>query len=81
MTARIPHWTNADLFALTHRPDHLLILGGGPIGLEMADAFAGLGCQVTIVEASTIANREDPELVEGLRLALIRRGVSPLRSP
>ncbi len=72
----VPHWTNANLFALPERPDHLLILGGGPIGLEMADAFAGLGCQVTVVEASTIANREDPELVAGLRLALTRRGIT-----
>jgi pyruvate/2-oxoglutarate dehydrogenase complex dihydrolipoamide dehydrogenase (E3) component len=71
----IPFLTNTTLFGLTERPDHLLILGGGPIGLEMADAFAGLGCQVTLVEASTIAAREDAELVSGLRAALVRRGV------
>ena len=57
------------------RPDHLLILGGGPIGLEMADAFAGLGSRVTVVEAATIAGKEDPELVAGLRDALAARGV------
>src|SRR5262249_17723314 len=44
----------------------------------MADAFAGLGCQVTVVEAATIANRDDPELVDGLRLALKQRGVAIL---
>jgi pyruvate/2-oxoglutarate dehydrogenase complex dihydrolipoamide dehydrogenase (E3) component len=76
--AAIPHWTNATLFDLTERPDHLLILGGGPIGLEMADAFAGLGCRVTVIEAATIANRDDPELVDGLRLALVRRGITIL---
>ena len=76
--AAVPYWTNTDLFALTERPTHLLILGGGPIGLEMADAFAGLGCRVTVIEASTIANRDDPELVEGLRLALTRRGITLL---
>ena len=76
--AAVPHWTNATLFALTERPEHLLILGGGPIGLEMADAFAGLGCRVTVIEASTIANRDDPELVQGLRLALTRRGITLL---
>ncbi len=74
----IPYWTNADLFALTEQPSHLLILGGGPIGLEMADAFAGLRCRVTVIEATTIANRDDPELVEGLRLALTRRGITLL---
>jgi pyruvate/2-oxoglutarate dehydrogenase complex dihydrolipoamide dehydrogenase (E3) component len=54
----------------------LLILGGGPIGLEMADTFSGLGCKVTVVEAARIAVREDPELADGLRLALTRRGVT-----
>jgi pyruvate/2-oxoglutarate dehydrogenase complex dihydrolipoamide dehydrogenase (E3) component len=76
--AGIQHWTNTELFDLAERPDHLLILGGGPIGLEMADAFAGLGCRVTVIEASSIANRDDPELVSGLRLALTRRGITIL---
>jgi pyruvate/2-oxoglutarate dehydrogenase complex dihydrolipoamide dehydrogenase (E3) component len=74
--ADIPHWTNLSLFDLTQRPEHLLILGGGPIGLEMADAFAGLGCRVTVIEAATVANRDDPELVDGLRLALTKRGIA-----
>jgi pyruvate/2-oxoglutarate dehydrogenase complex dihydrolipoamide dehydrogenase (E3) component len=75
---RVPHLTNATLFDLAERPDHLLILGGGPIGLEMADAFAGLGSRVSVVEAATIAGREDPELVAGLRDALSARGVTML---
>ena len=72
---RVAYWTNDSLFDLTERPDHLLILGGGPIGLEMADAFSGLGCRVTVVEADRIAAKEDPELVDGLRQALAARGV------
>jgi pyruvate/2-oxoglutarate dehydrogenase complex dihydrolipoamide dehydrogenase (E3) component len=44
----------------------------------MADAFAGLGSRVTIVEAATIAGKEDPELVAGLRNCLAGRGVSLL---
>ena len=72
---RVPYWTNDSLFDLSERPDHLLILGGGPIGLEMADAFSGLGCRVTVIEAGRIASREDPELVAGLRQALAARGV------
>ena len=71
----IPYWTNDSLFDLTEKPDHLLILGGGPIGLEMADAFRGLGCRVTVVEADRIAAREDNELAAGLRLAMAARGV------
>lgn len=68
--------TNETVFELAERPAHLLILGGGPIGLEMADAFAGLGAEVTVVEAATIAGREDPELVAGLRRALTGRAVT-----
>ncbi|MGD0104126.1 MAG: FAD-dependent oxidoreductase [Rhodopila sp.] len=71
----VPYWTNDSLFDLSKKPDHLLILGGGPIGLEMADAFSGLGCKVTVIEAGRIAPKEDPELAAGLREALTRRGV------
>ena len=70
------YWTNETLFDLAERPDHLLILGGGPIGLEMADAFTGLGCHVTIIEAGRIAAKEDPELADALRAILAARGVS-----
>ncbi len=75
---RVTFQTNATIFALPERPEHLLILGGGPIGLEMADAFAGLGSRVTVVEAATIAGKEDPELVAGLRDCLTRHGVTLL---
>ncbi len=73
---QIPYLTNATIFDLKQRPDHLLILGGGPIGLEMADAFAGLGSRVTILESATIAGKEDPELVAGLRGCLAARGIA-----
>ena len=72
---RVPYLTNTSIFDLAERPDHLLILGGGPIGLEMADAFAGLGSRVTVIEAATVAGKEDPELVAGLRTCLAARGV------
>lgn len=72
----VPHWTNESLFELPRKPDHLLILGGGPIGLEMADAFRGLGCRVTVIEADRIAAKDDPELAAGLRSALVARGIS-----
>lgn len=69
------YWTNETLFDLSERPNHLLILGGGPIGLEMADAFAGLGCRATVIEADRIGAREDPELADALRTILTARGV------
>ena len=72
---RLAPLTNETLFEMAERPEHLLILGGGPIGLEMADAHAGLGCRVTVVEADRIAGHDDPELAAGLREALTRKGV------
>ncbi len=77
---QVPYLTNTTVFGLRERPEHLLILGGGPIGLEMADAFAGLGSRVTIVEAATIASKEDPELAAGLRDCLAARGITILES-
>ena len=75
---RVPFLTHATLFDLPERPTHLLILGGGPLALEMAEAFTGLGARVTVVEAGAIAAGEDPELTGGLREALLRRGVALL---
>jgi len=69
--AEVPHLTNETLFGLAHPPEHLLVLGGGPVGLEMATAHAGLGCRVTLVEAGRIAPREDAELADGLRRAIM----------
>lgn len=56
--------TNETIFDLRDRPDHLLIIGAGPIGLEMAQAHVRLGCRVTVIEAATPLAHDDPELVE-----------------
>lgn len=54
--------TNETIFSLTQRPESLLIIGGGPLGCELAQAFSRLGCKVTIVEKShRFLTREDPE--------------------
>jgi pyruvate/2-oxoglutarate dehydrogenase complex dihydrolipoamide dehydrogenase (E3) component len=74
--AEIPFLTNDTLFCLDEPPGHLLILGGGPIGLEMAQAHARLGCRVTVIEAATIAGREDPECTAPLRATLLAEGVT-----
>jgi len=72
----VPHLTHEQIFEVTPRPEHLLILGGGPIGLEMAQAHAALGCRVTVVQRSRIGGHDDPELVDGLRTALRAGGVT-----
>ena len=48
--AEVPYWTNETVFSQTELPGHLLILGGGPIGVEMAQAFRRLGSDVTVIE-------------------------------
>jgi pyruvate/2-oxoglutarate dehydrogenase complex dihydrolipoamide dehydrogenase (E3) component len=72
----VPFLTHETIFGLERPPAHLLILGGGPVGLELAAAHAGLGCRVTLVEAARIAARDDPELADGLRRALVAQGVT-----
>ena len=70
-----PFLTNETIFALDTQPAHLLILGGGPIGLEMAQAFALLGSRVTVIEAASIASRDEPEFAALLRTTLGSNGV------
>ncbi|EKE43441.1 pyridine nucleotide oxidoreductase [Oceaniovalibus guishaninsula JLT2003] len=57
----VPHLTNETLFDLRERPRHLLIAGGGPIGLEMAQAHRRLGCDVTVIEGAQALGKDDPE--------------------
>jgi len=69
-----PYLTNNSLFNLTTLPKKFVVLGGGPIGVEMAQAFAGFGSQVTIV-SSELLPREDPDARELLKEALTQEGV------
>ena len=71
--------TNEELFSLRSRPDRLAILGGGPIGVEMAEAFAHLGSQVTLIEAAPrLLPREEPEASVVLEDYLVTLGVRVL---
>lgn len=60
--AETHYFTNETIFDNTELPRHLIIIGGGPIGLEMAQAHRRLGSQVTVVEAMTPFAKDDPEL-------------------
>ncbi|SDX23526.1 Pyruvate/2-oxoglutarate dehydrogenase complex, dihydrolipoamide dehydrogenase (E3) component [Albimonas donghaensis] len=90
--AETPHLTSETIFGLREAPSRLLILGGGAIGLEMAQAHRRLGCEVTVIEADRALGREDPELaaialdalraegieiVEGARAASVGAGPAP----
>lgn len=58
----VPYETNETIFELRAKPDHLLIIGGGPIGMEMAQAHRRLGSKVTVIEGMKALGKDDPEL-------------------
>lgn len=74
--AQVPFLTNETLFGLERIPQHLLIIGGGPVGVEMACAFRRLGAAVSLFEQEALLPREDAALVAVLRAALQREGVA-----
>jgi pyruvate/2-oxoglutarate dehydrogenase complex dihydrolipoamide dehydrogenase (E3) component len=68
--------TNETIFELTARPRRLAVIGGGPIGAELAQAFERLGCEVTVVEvARQLLPREDADAAEIVERRLRAEGV------
>ncbi len=68
--------TNETIFSLTERPEHLLVIGCGPVGAELAQAFARLGSRVTLFEAADeILPSDDPAAARLVAAALKRDGV------
>lgn len=74
--ADVPFFTNETIFENRTCPDHLIIIGGGPIGLEMAQAHRELGAKVTVIEMFTILPKDDPDLVAVIRDELEAAGIS-----
>jgi pyruvate/2-oxoglutarate dehydrogenase complex dihydrolipoamide dehydrogenase (E3) component len=70
------YFTNETIFENRVRPEHLIIVGGGPIGLEMAQAHQQLGAKVTVIEMGTILPKDDPDLVEVVRDRIKDDGIS-----
>jgi pyruvate/2-oxoglutarate dehydrogenase complex dihydrolipoamide dehydrogenase (E3) component len=68
--------TNETVFETRERPKHLVILGGGPAGLELAQAFRRLGSEVTVLELAQPLAKEDPECAAIVLDALAREGVT-----
>jgi pyruvate/2-oxoglutarate dehydrogenase complex dihydrolipoamide dehydrogenase (E3) component len=69
--------TNREIFSLDHLPESLAILGGGPIGIEMAQAFNRLGTKVTVVNRSNqILGKEDKDLADMVKSVLEDEGVT-----
>jgi len=73
--ADVPFLTNETIFANRILPGHLIIIGGGPIGLEMAQAHRRLGSRVTVLEAADFLAKDDPELSAIVVAQLRKEGV------
>jgi len=72
----VPYFTNETIFENEALPRHLIIIGGGPIGAEMAQAHARIGAKVTLIEGASLLGRDDPELVDVVRQSLTRDGIT-----
>jgi len=72
---QVPYLTNETIFDLTECPRRLLVIGGGPIGLELAQAFRRLGAEVVVIEAETPLANDDAECAAIVLDALAEDGV------
>jgi pyruvate/2-oxoglutarate dehydrogenase complex dihydrolipoamide dehydrogenase (E3) component len=72
----VPYLTEVELLALTELPEHLVIVGGGYIGLEFGQMFRRFGSEVTIIAGGGIASREDPDVQQILTDLFVREGVT-----
>src|SRR6266508_1605197 len=69
-------WTNREATQLNAVPARALVVGGGPVGIELGQLLARLGCQVTLVQrAERLLDREDPRVCDLIRTALSDEGV------
>lgn len=73
--AETPYFTNETIFDNDRPIGHLLVIGGGPIGLEMAQAHARLGARVTVIEGLKALGNDDPELAEIVKQRLAAEGI------
>lgn len=72
----VPYLTNETIFENTKKMGHLIIIGGGPIGMEMAQAHKRLGCDVTVLEGFKALGKDDPELTSILLEKLEEEGIA-----
>ena len=77
----VNYLTNESVFSLTERPSSMAVIGGGPIGSEMAQTFARFGTQVTQIEREThILAREDEDAAQVVQRSMLQDGVNLLLS-
>jgi pyruvate/2-oxoglutarate dehydrogenase complex dihydrolipoamide dehydrogenase (E3) component len=73
---QVPFFTNETIFDLSECPRRLLVIGAGPIGLELAQAFRRLGADVTVIEAETSLSKDDSECAAILLDQLAKEGIT-----
>jgi dihydrolipoamide dehydrogenase len=73
----INYYTSDTIWSIRELPERLVVLGGGPIGCELAQAFARFGSQVTIVQRQpTLLKREDPEIAAMVEQQFVKEGIT-----
>ena len=73
---QVPYLTNESVFDLTERPDRLIVIGAGPVGAELAQAFRRLGAEVGLLDIGPMLPRDDAEAVEVVRRRFLAEGIA-----
>lgn len=73
---KVPYFTNETIFDNRLLPKHLIVIGGGPIGMELAQAHRRLGSEVSVIEALEPLGREDPELSKVVIAQMMAEGIA-----
>jgi len=74
--ADTPYWTSTEALVAEEIPEHLVILGGSVVALELAQAFRHLGAEVTVMARSSLLSKEDADIGAGLKKALSDEGIN-----
>jgi len=74
--ANTPYWTSTEALVAPDIPEHLLVLGGSVIALELAQAFRHLGAKVTVIARRTLLSKEEPAIGEALKQIFEDEGIS-----
>jgi pyruvate/2-oxoglutarate dehydrogenase complex dihydrolipoamide dehydrogenase (E3) component len=72
----VPFFTNETVFANRTAPSHLIVIGGGPVGIELAQAHRALGAAVTVIDVGPLLPHDDPELVALLARRMAEDGIA-----
>ncbi len=75
-----PYFTNENIFENATLPEHLIVIGAGPIGCEMAQAHRRLGARVTILDLARMLPKDDPEAVDVVRRRFLAEGIETTES-